>query len=58
MENVVHQILQKLVSYVSLVLDEKYVQEGLYFDKHTGVLVGFADLGEKKQYSFTLRTAF
>ena len=28
-------------------LDEKYVQEGLYFDKYTGVLVGFADLGEK-----------
>ena len=23
-----------------------YVKEGLYFDKHTGMLVGFADLGE------------
>jgi len=35
-----------LAKYVGLVLDEMHIKEGLYFDKHTGSLVGYSDLGE------------
>ena len=35
-----------LSKYVGIVLDEMHVKEGLYFDKHTGTLVGYSDLGE------------
>lgn len=31
---------------VALLVDEMYVKEGLVFDKHTGALTGFVDLGE------------
>ena len=35
-----------MAKYVGLVLDEMYVKEGLYFNKHTGELIGYSDLGE------------
>ena len=34
-----------LAKYVGLVLDEMYVKEDLYFNKHTGELIGYSDLG-------------
>jgi len=34
------------VQYVSIVIDEMYIKEGLVFDKSNGSLTGFADLGE------------
>ena len=37
---------QHLAKYVGIILDEMHVKEGLFFDKHTGCLVGFLDLGE------------
>lgn len=46
LEAVGQQIPKRLSHYVSIVIDEMYVKEGLYFDKHTGMLVGYADLGE------------
>ena len=35
-----------LAKYVGLVIDEMYVKEGLVFEKSTGSLVGYSDLGE------------
>ena len=37
---------QNLAKYVGLTLDEMHVKEGLFFDKHTGTLIGYSDLGE------------
>ena len=37
---------QNLAKYVGLTLDEMHVKEGLCFDKHTGTLIGYSDLGE------------
>jgi len=31
---------------VGIVLDEIHVKKGLYFDKHSGTLVGYFDFGE------------
>jgi len=36
---------QNLSKYVSILIDEMYIKEGLVFDKKTGALIGFADLG-------------
>ncbi len=38
-----------LNKYVVLVLDEMYVREDLVYDKHTGALIGFADIGKTNQ---------
>ena len=46
LEVVSSQQPKHLAKYVSIVLDEMHVKEGLFFDKHTGALVGYADLGE------------
>ena len=35
-----------LANYVSVIIDETYIKEGLVFDKHTGSLTGFTDLGD------------
>jgi len=35
-----------LAKYVGLVLDKMHIKEGLYFDKHTGNLVGYSHLGK------------
>ena len=45
-EAVSQQKPSHLAKYVGLVLDEMYVKEGLFFNKHTGELIGYADLGE------------
>lgn len=37
---------KELAKYVTLVLDEMYSKEGLVFDKHSGTIIGFSDLGE------------
>ena len=37
---------QNLAKYVELTLDEMHVKEGLFFDKHTGTLIGYLDLGK------------
>lgn len=38
------QKTEKLAKYVVITLDEMYIREGLLFDKHSGALIGFADL--------------
>ena len=35
-----------LSKYITLVIDVMYVKEGLVFDKTTGALIGFSDLGD------------
>ena len=35
-----------LANYVSVIIDEMYIKEGLVFDKHTGSLTVFTDLGD------------
>ena len=35
-----------LAKYVTFVLDEMYIKEGLVFNKHSGGMIGFSDLGE------------
>ena len=35
-----------LSKYVGIVIDEMYIKEGLVYDKSTGCLTGYADLGE------------
>lgn len=37
---------QNLGKYVTIVIDEMYIKEGLAFDKTTGSLIGFSDLGD------------
>ena len=32
--------------YVVLVIDEMYIKEDLVYDKNSGALIGFANLGE------------
>ena len=39
------QKTENLAKYVVITLDEMYIREGLLFDKHSGALIGFADLG-------------
>ena len=35
-----------LANYISVIIDEMYIKEGLVFDKHTSSLTGFTDLGD------------
>ena len=35
-----------LANYVSVIIDEMYIKEGLVFDKHTGSFTGFTNLGD------------
>ena len=35
-----------LAKYIVITLDEMYIREGLVFDKHSGALIGFEDLGD------------
>ena len=37
---------RQLSKYVNIVIDEMYIKEGLVYDKATGTLVGYEDLGE------------
>ena len=37
---------EDLAKYVTLVIDEMYIKEGLLYNKHSGALVGFEDLGD------------
>ena len=37
---------ENLAKYVGIVLDEMYVKESLVYDKHTGSLTGYSDMGE------------
>ena len=46
LEAITQQKPKHLAKYVGLTLDEMHVKEGLFFDKHTGTLVGYSDLGE------------
>ena len=50
-EAIAQQKPRHLAKYVGLTLDEMHVKEGLFFDKHTGALVGYSDLGEIIYYS-------
>ena len=36
--------------YVALVMDEMHLKENLVYDKHTGALIGFTDLGDTNQH--------
>ena len=35
-----------IAKYVTVVLDEMYLREGLVFQKSSGALIGYTDLGE------------
>jgi len=41
--------------YITLVIDEMKVQEDLVWDKHTGDLIGYVDLGDKELNCATLK---
>lgn len=40
----------ELNKYVVLVLDEMYLREDLVYDKHSGALIGFANIGDTNQH--------
>ena len=46
LEQVGTQKPENLAKYVGLVLDEMYVKESLVYDKHTGSLTGYSDMGD------------
>ena len=46
LDQVKQQKPHHLSKYVGIVIDEMYVKEGLVYDKNTGSLTGYADLGE------------
>ena len=46
LEAVRQQKPQHLANYIGVILDEMHVKEGLFFDKNTGLLVGYSDLDE------------
>ena len=37
---------QEANTYVSMVIDEVHIKEDLVYDKHEGLLIGFANLGD------------
>ena len=37
---------EQLTEYVGIILHQMYVKESLVFDKHTGLLTGYTDIGE------------
>ena len=41
----------KWQKYVVLVIDEMYIKEDLVYDKNSGALIGFANLGEILTFS-------
>ena len=44
--DLIKQEKSELAKYVTLVIDEMYIKEGLLYNKHSGALVGFEDLGD------------
>jgi len=38
--------LSELKRYVSLIIDEMKIKEGLVYNKHSGKVIGFTDLGD------------
>ena len=46
LEQVGSQKPKNLAKYVGVVLDEMYVKESLVYDKHTGSLTGYSDMGD------------
>jgi len=46
LERVNSQTPEHLAKYVGIVLDEIYVKESLVYDKHSGSLTGYSDMGE------------
>ena len=47
-----------LARYVTVVLDEMYVKEGLVFDKASGSLIGYQDLGDVNNIIHDAETRF
>ena len=39
-------VKEDLAKYGIILIDEMYVKQGVVFDKNTGAMIGFADLGE------------
>ena len=46
----VEQSTEEWKKCVVLVMDEMYLKEDLFYDKHSGALVGFANLGETNEH--------
>jgi len=46
LEQVKQQHPDNLSKYVTIVLDQMYIKEGLVYNKWSGALIGYADLGE------------
>lgn len=51
-----------LYAFIAIVVDEMHIKEDLVYDKHTGELIGFTNLGEinshlKLQYSLEEQTS-
>ena len=42
-KEIVFQLLHLLSKYITIVVDEMYIKEGLVFDKSTGTLIGYGD---------------
>ena len=46
LDHIKQQKPHQLSKYVNIVIDEMYIKEGLVYDKSTGTLIGYEDLGE------------
>ena len=49
LQELIQQKRSHLAKYVFILLDEMHIKEGLVYDKGTGLLVGFCDLGDVVQ---------
>lgn len=43
--------------YMMLLMDEMHIKEGLVFDKHSGELIGFTNLGDMNDHIASLDTS-
>ena len=50
--------LQEIQKYVGLVGDEMYIKEGLVYDKSTGKLVGYCDIGNINYHLLLLKKEY
>ena len=55
MDVYIRSVFQNPVKYVILLLDEMHIKESLVYDKHTGDLIGFTDLGEINSHLLALQ---
>ena len=49
--------LQEWKTYVTVTCDEMKIKEGLVYDKYTGCIMGFTDLGDTNKYLNELKSS-